>query len=120
MTKFVHSDPSKTLELYDAQIAAHPTIERKGAKNPYTSVNGHMFSCMNKDGEVGVRFEKKEQEAMIEKYHAKQFMSYGAKMRWYVAVPISVLESEKFHEWLDRSYAYVTSLEPKPTKKTKK
>jgi len=118
--KYTASDPSKTVELYETQIAAHPTIERKGAKNPYTSVNGHMFSAMNKAGEVGIRLSKEDQAAFLDKFGAKLFISYGATMRGYVTVPLSLLESEEFQTYLDKSYAYVTSLPPKATKKPKK
>ena len=34
--------PADKLALYDKLIARHPGIERKGAANPYTSLNGHM------------------------------------------------------------------------------
>ena len=114
-----YTDPN-IVELYDAQIAAHPTIERKGAKNPYTSVNGHMFSATNKDREVGIRLSKEDQAAFLEKFDAKLFISYGATMRGYVTVPVSLLKSEYFQEYLDLSFNYVSSLEPKPTKKPKK
>jgi len=43
------------LALYEALIATHPKIERKGKSNPYTSVNGHMFSYLSKEGELGLR-----------------------------------------------------------------
>jgi len=120
MPKYTASDPSKIVELYDAQLTAHPTIESKGAKNPYTSVNGHMFSCMNKAGEVGLRLSKEDQAAFLEKFDAKLFVSYGATMKGYVIVPMSLLESKEFQTYLDKSYTYVTSLPPKATKKPKK
>lgn len=120
MPKYTASDPSKTVELYDRQLTAHPTIERKGAKNPYTSVNGHMFSATNRDGEIGIRLSKEEQAAFLEKFDAKLFISYGATMRGYVTVPVSLLKSDEFQEYLDNSYAYVSSLPPKATKKPKK
>ena len=103
------------LELFEKQLYTHPTIDRKGAKNPYTSVNGHMFSCMNRDGEVGIRLSKEDQATFLEKFDAKLFISYGATMRGYVTVPVSLLESEEFQVYLDKSYDYVSSLKPKPT-----
>lgn len=44
------------LKLYDMAVAKCPEIERKGKSMPYTSANGHMFSLLNKDGELGIRF----------------------------------------------------------------
>ena len=35
--------PPDKIALYDKLIATNPKIERKGASNPYTSLNGHMF-----------------------------------------------------------------------------
>ena len=32
------------LKLYENLVATNPKIERKGAANPYTSLNGHMFT----------------------------------------------------------------------------
>ena len=39
------------LKLYDKLIDTNPNFERKGKTMPYTSVNGHMFSQLNKAGE---------------------------------------------------------------------
>ena len=36
--------PADKLALYEKLIATHPQIERRGAANPYTSLNGHMFT----------------------------------------------------------------------------
>jgi hypothetical protein len=33
--------------LYDALIATIPETERKGDANPYTSLNGNMFTLLN-------------------------------------------------------------------------
>src|SRR6185503_8455133 len=47
--------PSDRLALYDALVAAHPEIERKGATMPYTSLNGHMFSFLSPAGAMALR-----------------------------------------------------------------
>ena len=44
------------IALFEAAISAADQIERKGKANPYTSANGHMFSQINKDDQLGVRF----------------------------------------------------------------
>lgn len=118
--RFTKPDIADTIALYDRQIEKHPEIERKGAKNPYTSANGHMFSFVNKDGEVGIRLSKEDQAAFMSEFDSKPFISYGATMRGYVTVPISLLESAEFQEYLTKSYEYVLSLKPKPTKKSRK
>ena len=35
--------PANKVALYEKLLATIPEIERKGADNPYTSVNGNMF-----------------------------------------------------------------------------
>jgi hypothetical protein len=40
------SSPSDQEILYDKLIATNPKIERKGAANPYTSLNGNMFTLL--------------------------------------------------------------------------
>ena len=45
------------LAVYN-ELIAKAGFQRKGKTAPYTSANGHMFSQLNKDGEVGIRFSK--------------------------------------------------------------
>ena len=40
----------ETIDLYDKLIATHAEIERKGAANPYTSLNGNMFTMLSPSG----------------------------------------------------------------------
>ncbi|MFT5265293.1 MAG: hypothetical protein ACI8YQ_004044 [Polaribacter sp.] len=47
-------------KLYDKLIAANPAIERKGKSMPYTSVNGHMFSFLSKEGTMGLRLSRED------------------------------------------------------------
>ena len=103
-----------------AAIESHPDIPLKGAANKYTSINGNMFTAMNKAGEVGFRMSKADQSMMMEKYGSGPFMSYGARMRDYVTIPDSVLEDERLlMEVLNRSYDFAQSLPVKPSKKKK-
>ncbi len=46
---------------YDQLVAKCERFQRKGKTMPYTSANGHMFSLLNKDGELGMRFSKEVQ-----------------------------------------------------------
>ena len=80
-----------------------------------------MFTCINKAGEVGVRLSKEDREDFIKKYDSALLESYGAVMREYVVVPVTVLKNKKkFLSYLDSSFEYVSSLKPKPTTKKKK
>ena len=42
--------PSDKLELYEKLVGTIPNVKRKGATVPYTSLNGHMFSYLSKQG----------------------------------------------------------------------
>ena len=106
------------LELYDRLIDMNPKFDRKGKTMPYTSANGYMFSQLNKDGEIGIRLPKEVGKKFMDEYQTTGFKSYGAFLRDYVLVPESLLEDlELLSSYLDQSYEYVMSLEPKKGKK---
>ena len=54
---------SAALALYEKAVGAMPGVERKGDTMPYTSLNGHMFSVLHKDGSVALRLPTVEREA---------------------------------------------------------
>jgi hypothetical protein len=109
------------LELYDKLLAANPKIERKGAANAYTSVNGNMFSLMPPSGSMALRLPEAEREKFLKKYNTKLYEAYGAVMRKYVTVPDALLKKTKERQkYLELSSAYAQSLRPKPTTKKKK
>ena len=106
------------LKHYDALVAEFGKVPRKGKNNPHTSVNGHMFSYLGKDGSFCLRLSKEDQADFIEKYNSKKPVSYGAVMKEYVEVPSEVLsDTKKSLEYLEKSYSYVTSLKPKFSKR---
>ncbi len=116
MAKPKPAAPMERVEIYDRLIDAHPAIERKGAANHYTSVNGHMFSCINKVGDIAVRLSKEERAAFMEKYSAELLVSYNTVMKEYVVVPDEVLfDVDTFMMYLNMSFDYVSSLKPNPT-----
>ena len=101
-------------ELYDKLIHMHPKIKRKGKTLPYTSVNGHMFSFMSKDGEVGLRLPATERDAFIKKYKTQAMEQYGREMKEYVVVPLSLLsDTLNLMKYFQDSYEYALSLQPK-------
>jgi len=110
--------PQDKLEAYNDHIAGIPEIERKGVTNPYTSVNGHMFSHLSKEGTMGLRLPEDEREAFLEKYDTTLYEQHGTVMKEYVRVPDKLLkDAEKMKGYLEISYTYVKSLKPNPTKK---
>lgn len=107
-------DHKENLAIYNELVAANPNFERKGKTMPYTSANGHMFSQLNKDGEIGIRLSKESGAAFMEQYNATRFKSYGAFMRGYVRIPDELLKDlELVGKYLEEGYQYVLSLEPK-------
>ena len=106
------------LELYNKLIENHPDIERKGKTMPYTSVNGHMFSFLDKEGNMGLRLSKIDRDDFIAKFDSELMVQYGSIMKEYVVIPANLLEDTKtLQKYLQTSFDYVSSLKPKPTKK---
>ena len=104
----------KNLAIYDELVVNCPRFERKGKTMPYTSANGHMFSLLNKAGELGFRFSKEVQEKYIQEWSSTTFISYGATMRGYVLIPDNLLNDlDQMAVFLNESFDYVMSLDPK-------
>jgi len=81
------------LEIYDELVAKCPRFVRKGKTVPYTSANGYMFSLLNKDGEMGIRFSKEVQKKYIDGFESTIFKSHNAIMHGYVLIPDTMLEN---------------------------
>lgn len=113
------SIPDKQLALYEQAVAGVPEIERKGANNPYTSINGNMFSILlGPDGRMGLRLPSQARESFLKKYKTKLFEAYGTTMPEYVAVPDALLgKTRELQKHFRDSYEYARTLKPKPTKK---
>jgi hypothetical protein len=110
--------PADKLQLYEKLVATNPNVKRKGAANPYTSLNGHMFSLLQPPGTLALRLPEGQREEFLKKYMTKLFEAYGAVMREYVTVPDALLKNTKeLQKYFESSYEYVKSLKPKPTKK---
>ena len=111
------ADPEK-LALYEKVIAATPGIERKGATHPYTSLNGHMFSCLHPPGALALRLPADEREKFLKKYKTALFESYGVVQKEYVTVPDKLLRNtNELRKYFAISYEYAKSLKPKPSRK---
>lgn len=105
---------------YDALVAMRPELIRKGKKTPYTSLNGHMHSFLSPEGNLGLRLSKTDRAECMETLHVEIMRQYNHNMPEYVCIPGSLLlDHDTLLPWLDKSYAYVSSLSPKPTKAKK-
>lgn len=111
--------PAERIALYEQLLATIPEIERKGADNPYTSLNGNMFSILHSlEGQFALRFSETDREKFLKKYKTTLFEAYGVVMKEYVAVPDALLSKTKeLQKYLALSFEYAKTLKPKPTKK---
>jgi TfoX/Sxy family transcriptional regulator of competence genes len=108
------------LRAYDAIVATHPELERKGATMPYTSINGHMFSFLTPDGVLALRLPGVDREAFVETYDTKLVEQHGAVMKEYVAVPADLFDRlDELKPWFDQSCECVVTLKPKKTTRTR-
>lgn len=101
------------VQHYRACIARSGQFEFKGKANPYTSANGHMFSQINKDDQLGIRLPKPRQEQLLAEFGAGPFKSYGATMRDYVCLtPDMLAQADLVTALLDEGFAFVSAMLP--------
>ena len=112
------SIPADKVALYDQLIATIPELKRKGAANPYTSLNGNMFTLLHQSRSLAIRLPEDKREEFLKKHKTTLFKAYGATMEEYVAVPDPLLKNTKeLQKYLEISYEYAKTLKPKHTKK---
>lgn len=110
----------QVLVHYERLVSKIDDLERKGKTMPYTSLNGHMFSFLDKLGNMGLRLSAADRETFIQQYNSQLMEQHGRVMKEYVVVPLSLLENtDELLPYFQRSYAYTGTLKPKPTKKKK-
>ncbi|HYM22659.1 MAG TPA: hypothetical protein VEU08_05610 [Vicinamibacterales bacterium] len=107
-------DRDAALAFYEKLVATHPRAELKGATVPHTSLNGHMFSALHKNGTVALRLPSPDREAFLKKYRTKPAAHYGVVQPEYVVVPDALLKkTAELKPYFKRSVEYVSSLKPK-------
>lgn len=114
-----YQGPAEALEQYTAVVetASGDTVV-KGAKNPYTSRNGHMFSFLDADGGMALRLSDEMGDEFQSQYDSGPVIQYNSVMRGYVSVPADLLtRTSELAKWFEKSYEWIGTLEPKPTKK---
>jgi hypothetical protein len=110
--------PNEKVEIYEKLVAAHPGMERKGAANPYTAVNGNMFTLLHQSDRLAIRLPEKQRAEFLKKYKTTLFEAYGSVMPEYVAVPEALMRKPKeLEKWMGTSFAYAKGLKPKASKK---
>jgi TfoX/Sxy family transcriptional regulator of competence genes len=110
--------PNPKVVLYEKLIATIPGLERKGDANPYTAINGNMFTLLHQSSRLAIRLPDDKREEFVKKYKTTLFEAYGCVMKEYVAVPDAMLENTKeLKKYLEFSYAYAKTLKAKASRK---
>jgi len=86
---------SAALNCYEKVIAELGGVELKGDTMPYTSLNGHMFSVLHKDGSLALRLPEAERQAFLKKYKTTLSSQYGTVQPEYVVVGGVAGENER-------------------------
>ncbi|MBX2796582.1 MAG: TfoX/Sxy family protein [Myxococcales bacterium] len=115
-----YQGPPEALDQYIAAIEQSSSgAEVKGAKNPYTSRNGHMFSFLDATGAMALRLSSELTETFRADHESGDVQQHGATMRGYSSVPATLLaDTQALTQWIDRSWEWIGTLPPKPTKKS--
>ena len=102
------------LAHYGQLVESCDGFDRKGKTMPYTSANGHMFSFLNKNGDLGFRFSKEIQEKYIKEWNSSHVVSHGAIMKGYLLVTNEMMNDlDQLKEYQLESCEYVKTLAPK-------
>ena len=113
-----YEGPRDKLEAYEAVVATRPDVPRRGARNPYTSLNGTMTSFLDRAGSMGLRLSAADRVAFLAEYRTGLAQQYGRTMPEFVVVPDALLtDTAALAPWYTRSLDWVATLPPKPTKK---
>ncbi|MEM9311450.1 MAG: TfoX/Sxy family protein [Pseudomonadota bacterium] len=112
-------DYATALARYEEVVAGHPDLKVKGKANKYTSINGNMFSALQKDGVLTVRLSEAAKKAYNDEHGTGDVISYGSVMRGYVYVTPEIWEDDQaLRHVFNQCVEYAKTLKPKPTKKT--
>ena len=108
------------LEAYRSAVeASRSSTDVKGAKNPYTSRNGHMFSFHAADGTMALRLSDELTGEFRSRYDSGDVLQYNATMRSYSSVPSELLtDTAGLALSIDRSWEWIGTLPAKPTRGT--
>ena len=113
-----YEGPPEALAAYLTAVEESQSgAEVKGAKNPYTSRNGHMFSFLDPGGTLALRLSDELTTEFRASFESGDVIQYGATMRGYSSVPAELLaDTETLADWFDRSWNWIGTLPAKPTK----
>jgi hypothetical protein len=105
---------------YADLVATVHEAQLKGAKVPYTSMNGNMYSYLGENG-VGLRLAADAREEFLVKYQTTLYHTHGIVQKEYVTVPAGLLaKTDELAPYFRASFDYAKTLKPKATKRAPK
>lgn len=118
MAKASYTGPPAALAQYESIVATVDELSRKGAANPYTSRNGWMTSFLDKEGSMGLRLGTADRTEFLDTFDTSIAQQYGSNMPEFAVVPSALFDDlDAIAPWFARSWEWVGTLQPKPTKK---
>jgi hypothetical protein len=105
---------------YAELVATIQEAQLKGAKMPYTSMNGNMYSYLGENG-VALRLPTGAREEFLAAYQTTLYHAHGIIQKEYVTVPPDLLaKTEELGPYFQVSFDYAKTLKPKATKRAAK
>ena len=106
--------PEKLAQYTAVVKRSETSAEVKGAKNPYTSRNGHMFSFLTAEGTLALRLSDELTSEFRATYESGDVIQYNSTMRGYSSIPADlVADTDTLAAWFDRSWDWIGTLPPK-------
>jgi hypothetical protein len=100
---------------YAELVASIPEAQLKGAKMPYTSMNGNMYSYLGENG-VALRLPADIREEFLATHRTTLYHSHGIVQKEYVTVPRELLAHvNELSPYFRASFDYAMTLTPKAT-----
>ena len=98
--------------------AQYPDLQVKGKANRYTSMNGNMFSFLDKEGGLNLRLSEAEKAAYNEANGTGDVIQHNSVMRGYVKATRAIFgDAVRLEGLFAQSYDYARTLKPKATSK---
>jgi hypothetical protein len=105
---------------YADLVATIRDAQLKGAKMPYTSMNGNMYSYLGENG-LALRLPADARDEFLAKYQTTLYHAHGIVQKEYVTVPAELLaKTDELAAYFRVSFDYAKTLKPKATKRTRK
>src|SRR5215475_3927013 len=91
---------------YAELVATIQEAQLKGAKMPYTSMNGNMYSYLGENG-VALRLPKGIREEFLATYETTLYQAHGITQKEYVTVPPDLLaKTDELGPYFQASFDY--------------